>query len=67
MTEFKKTIEEHNYNISESDYDKLFDEIKTYKKLISEQDDFARKTFKYNDTIEYDSGNGKVLTMKFTD
>ena len=25
------------------------------------------KTFKYNDTIEYDSGNGKVLTMKFTD
>lgn len=67
MTEFKKTIEEHNYNISESDYDKLFDEIKAYKKLISEQNDFARKTFKYNDTIEYDSGNGKVLTMKFTD
>lgn len=65
--DFKKTIQDHNYNILESKYDQLYDEIKTYKELVSEQTDFARKTFKYNDTIEYDSGNGKVITMKFTD
>ncbi len=64
---FKATIQDHNYSISESDYDQLFADIKAYKNLVSEQTDFARKTFKYNDTIEYDSGNGKVLTMKFTD
>lgn len=66
-TEFKNTIKNHKYNIEESDYEKLRREIVAYNKLISEQNDFARKTFKYNDTIEYDSGNGKVIKMKFTD
>ena len=37
------------------------------EKYVEEQTDFARKTFKYDDVTEYDSGNGRIIKIMFKD
>ena len=50
-----------------SDFTKLKTNRTTYKKYVEEQTDFARKTFKYDDVTEYDSGNGRIIKIMFKD
>ena len=53
--ETEKTVKARS-DFSESEYTKLKTNRTTYKKYVEEQTDFARKTFKYDDVTEYDSG-----------
>ena len=64
--ETEKTVKARS-DFSESEYTKLKTNRTTYKKYVEEQTDFARKTFKYDDVTEYDSGNGRFLKIMFKD
>lgn len=64
--ETEKTVEARS-DFSESEYTKLKTNRTTYKKYVEEQTDFARKTFKYDDVTEYDSGNGRIIKIMFKD
>ncbi len=62
--ETEKTVKARS-DFSESEYTKLKTNRTTYKKYVEEQTDFARKTFKYDDVTEYDSGNGRIIKIMF--
>mgnify|MGYP000263373405 FL=1 len=64
--ETEKTVKARS-DFSESEYTKLKTNRTTYKKYVEEQTDFARKTFKYDDVTEYDSGNGRIIKIMFKD
>lgn len=64
--ETEKTVKARS-DFSESEYTKLKTNRTTYKKYVEEQIDFARKTFKYDDVTEYDSGNGRIIKIMFKD
>lgn len=64
--ETEKTVKARS-DFSESEYTKLKRNRTTYKKYVEEQTDFARKTFKYDDVTEYDSGNGRIIKIMFKD
>lgn len=64
--ETEKTVKARA-DFSESEYTKLKTNRTTYKKYVEEQTDFARKTFKYDDVTEYDSGNGRIIKIMFKD
>lgn len=64
--ETEKTVKARS-DFSESEYTKLKTNRATYKKYVEEQTDFARKTFKYDDVTEYDSGNGRIIKIMFKD
>ena len=64
--ETEKTVKARS-DFSESEYTKLKTNRTTYKKYVEEQTDFARKTFKYDDVTEYDSGNGRIIKITFKD
>ena len=64
--ETEKTVKARS-DFSESEYNKLKTNRTTYKKYVEEQTDFARKTFKYDDVTEYDSGNGRIIKIMFKD
>ena len=64
--ETEKTVKARS-DFSESEYTKLKTNRTTYKKYVEEQTDFARKTFKYDDITEYDSGNGRIIKIMFKD
>ena len=64
--ETEKTVKAKS-DFSESEYTKLKTNRTTYKKYVEEQTDFARKTFKYDDVTEYDSGNGRIIKIMFKD
>lgn len=64
--ETEKTVKARS-DFSESEYTKLKNNRTTYKKYVEEQTDFARKTFKYDDVTEYDSGNGRIIKIMFKD
>ena len=64
--ETEKTVKARS-DFSESEYTKLKTNRTTYKKYVDEQTDFARKTFKYDDVTEYDSGNGRIIKIMFKD
>lgn len=64
--ETEKTVKARS-DFSESEYTKLKTNRITYKKYVEEQTDFARKTFKYDDVTEYDSGNGRIIKITFKD
>lgn len=64
--ETEKTVKARS-DFSESEYTKLKINRTTYKKYVEEQTDFARKTFKYDDVTEYDSGNGRIIKIMFKD
>lgn len=64
--ETEKTVKARS-DFSESEYTKLKTSRTTYKKYVEEQTDFARKTFKYDDVTEYDSGNGRIIKIMFKD
>lgn len=64
--ETEKTVKARS-DFSESEYTKLKNNRTTYKKYVEEQTDFARKTFKYDNVTEYDSGNGRIIKIMFKD
>ena len=64
--ETEKTVKARS-DFSESEYTKLKTNRTTYKKYVEEQTDFARKTFKYDDVTEDDSGNGRIIKIMFKD
>lgn len=64
--ETEKTVKARS-DFSESEYTKLKNNRIIYKKYVEEQTDFARKTFKYEDVTEYDSGNGRIIKIMFKD
>lgn len=64
--ETEKTVKARS-DFSESEYTKLKTNRTTYKKYVEEHTDFARKTFKYDDVTEYDSGNGRIIKIMFKD
>ena len=64
--ETEKTVKARS-DFSESEYTKLKTNRTTYKKYVEEQTDFARKTFRYDDVTEYDSGNGRIIKIMFKD
>lgn len=64
--ETEKTVKARS-DFSESEYTKLKTNRTTYKRYVEEQTDFARKTFKYDDVTEYDSGNGRIIKIMFKD
>ena len=64
--ETEKTVKARS-DFSESEYTKLKTNRTTYKKYVEEQTDLARKTFKYDDVTEYDSGNGRIIKIMFKD
>lgn len=64
--ETEKTVKARS-DFSESEYTKLKTNRTTYKKYVEEQTDFARKTFKYDDVTEYDSGNVRIIKIMFKD
>lgn len=64
--ETERTVKARS-DFSESEYTKLKTNRTTYKKYVEEQTDFARKTFKYDDVTEYDSGNGRIIKIMFKD
>lgn len=68
IEQLKKSL----YNIGKSDLtdsqlSSFIDKIEKYNKLINEQKEFARKTFKYIDIIEYNQGTGRVVKLTFSD
>lgn len=54
-------------NLTDSELSSFIDKIEKYNKLINEQKEFARKTFKYIDIIEYNQGTGRVVKLTFSD
>lgn len=54
-------------DITDSQLSDFINKIETYNKLINEQKEFARKTFKYIDIIEYNQGTGRVVKLTFSD
>lgn len=54
-------------DITDSQLSDFIDKIEKYNKLINEQKEFARKTFKYIDIIEYNQGTGRVVKLTFSD
>ncbi len=68
IEQLKKSL----YNIGKSDLtdsqlSSFIDKIEKYNKLINEQKEFARKSFKYIDIIEYNQGTGRVVKLTFSD
>lgn len=64
--ETEKTVKARA-DYSDSEYTKLKNYREKYKEYVEEQTDFARKTFKYDDVTEFDSGNGRIIKIMFKD
>ena len=60
-------INEDGLTLTDSELSGFIEKIEKYNKLINEQKDFARKTFKYVDIIEYNQGTGRVVKLTFSD